>query len=326
MTIPICQLDPVPQPDDNHTENRTQLLSDDDYAYVRSSYKALLPVGAAIEQHLSGVLTDALVHPGSLVRAQLAYGIMRAHGQDPEPSRRLAVAIEYFHTASLIFDDMPSMDDASVRRGHTCPHIAWGEAAAMLGALGLINQAYALLWDVFGGLTPERRERASRLVNATLGVNGILNGQALDLHFGERTRTEQDVLSVAEGKTVTLIRLTLQLPAIAAGADDSEIATLSDLSRGWGLAYQIVDDFKDTLMTREETGKSTARDEALQRPNLTRASGTVRAMGRLDSLLAASRADILSLGSRWCLLERLQKTLEEERATIAARLRFRVCA
>jgi len=325
MSIPICQLDLAPKPAES-PGRRTQLLADPDYEFIQRSFRELLPIGCAIEQHLSGVLTETLVHPGSLVRAQLAFGIMRALGKDREPSRRLAIAIEYFHTASLIFDDMPAMDDATVRRGHTCPHLTWGEAAATLGALALINQAYALLWDVIGGLPQERRTRASDLVRETLGVNGILNGQALDLNFADRNRSEDDVLEVAEGKTVTLIRLTTQLPAIAAGASDDEIERLEALSRCWGLAYQIVDDFKDTLMTREETGKSTARDEILQRPNLAMTAGTAGALERLDAMLATGRQIILGLGTRWALLSRLQQTLDDERTSVAARLRFRVCA
>ncbi|NJM12209.1 MAG: hypothetical protein HC889_10265 [Synechococcaceae cyanobacterium SM1_2_3] len=77
--------------------------------------------------------------------------------------------MEYFHTASLIFDDLPSMDDAEERRGHPCPHKVHGESAAILGALALINRGYALLWKVLSRLPRQRRHRAAELVESCLG-------------------------------------------------------------------------------------------------------------------------------------------------------------
>ena len=134
------------------------------------------------------------------------------------------MAIEYFHTASLVFDDMPAMDDARERRGAPCVHHRFDEATATLAALALINRAYALLWQVLGSLPDAARDAAARLVGDCLGAQGILSGQSRDLQFESSPRREHDVLAVAVGKTVTLIRLTLLLPALIAGvpvtADD----------------------------------------------------------------------------------------------------------
>lgn len=299
---------------------KVQLIPTADFEYVAAGFRELLPVGPALEDHLRGVIDDTLGHRGSLFRAQLVFAAARRRGLQAERARELAVAIEYFHTASLLFDDLPAMDDARERRGFACAHVRHGEAAAMLGALALINQGYALLWRVLGQLGPRRSERAARLVNECLGLHGILDGQAHDLHFQSSARGEAEVLAVAHGKTVTLIRLTLLLPAIAGGARRKEVAQLERLALAWGHAYQIADDFKDLLMDDAETGKSVRRDGLLGRPNLPVAIGRSAALERLHGWLKEGREALLALG-RAEELARLQDVLEHETAVVEHRLR-----
>lgn len=309
--------------------SQAKLIRDSERRYLLEGYRTLIPRDGHMELHLRGVLDDSLSHAGSLVRAQLVFGILHGAGAKKSLAREIAVAIEYFHTASLIFDDMPAMDDAVERRGSACPHVTWGEAAATLGALGLINQAYALLWNGIATLPAAARRRAAALVRDSLGVTGILDGQSRDVHF-ERNAPEADVLEVAEGKTVTLIRLTLLLPSIVAGDGARTRARLDRLARSWGLAYQIVDDFKDCLLTRDEAGKTTERDALLSRPNLPRRAGLASAMSRLDALLAGAKREVLALsrggGARWQPVVALQEILEKEQAAIARRVALRVCA
>ncbi|MDY7094574.1 MAG: polyprenyl synthetase family protein [Acidobacteriota bacterium] len=300
--------------------DRSRFLSDEDYAYLLDGYRSLLPAGPEVQEHLRGVIADTVAHPGSLVRAQLVFALLQAHGHDPQAAREVAVAVEYFHTASLIFDDMPAMDDAAERRGHPCPHRVYGEAAATLGALGFITRAYALLWRALGELPPERSQPAAELVGRCLGVAGILNGQSLDLHY--RGGGEDAVLAVAEGKTVSLIRLTLMLPALIVGTAPATLRRLDRLSTVWGLAYQAVDDFKDALMSGSETGKSPRRDGALGRPNLPGEIGRAAALERLDQLLAEGEELLGSFVQEpaWESLDEIQDLLHEEQARIRRRI------
>jgi geranylgeranyl pyrophosphate synthase len=115
------------------------------------------------------------------------------------------------------------------------------------------------------------------------------------------------------------------LPALAGGASDGALERLEELAYAWGLAYQILDDFKDGLMSRRETGKSTARDGALGRPNLPAAIGRRAAMARLEELSAGARTALdrlATLGFSTGRLERLQAFLDAERRRIAERLRL----
>lgn len=299
------------------------LLAPDQHARIVEGYASLMDLGPETEPRLRAVIEHVLAHPGSLLRAQLAFGILLARGVAEERALSVSVALEYFHSASLVFDDMPSMDDAQERRGAACAHVVHGEAAATLGALALINRGYALLWDAIGDLAPADGREAAQLVADCLGARGILNGQSRDLNFRDSARRERDVLDVAAGKTVTLIRLTLLLPAIVGGADAPTRAALEQLAVLWGLSYQVMDDFKDCLMSAAETGKTAARDGALEHPNLPATIGRERAWARLTAMQDEARAVVTRLAGRdaaWNVLERLQDVLDREQARIKARL------
>lgn len=302
-----------------------QLLGRRDMERVRQAFGSLLPVDGRIEHHLRAVVADALSHPGSLARAQLAFGVGARLGGPAARAMKLAIAVEYFHTASLIFDDMPAMDDATVRRGRPCPHVVHGEGAAILGALALITRGYALAFECFADLPPRRRARANALLAECLGLSGILDGQARDLHFARSAASPADVERVAAAKTVPLLRLAIVLPALAAGAPASTRAALERLSAAWGLAYQVIDDFKDVLMTEVESGKTADRDDSLGRPNLPETAGVRRAMRSLDVQFEIARSALASLprpaGPAWLPLRRLQSALDAGRAELSARLR-----
>jgi geranylgeranyl diphosphate synthase type II len=243
----------------------------------------LLP--AKLEPHLEEALRHVLSHPGTLVRPRivfemaLGYGLEAAHAQD------LAVALEYFHTASLIFDDLPCMDNALERRGAPCVHVAFGEATAMLAALALVNRAYALTWRSVAGAPQERQSRVLAYIESRLGVDGLLNGQSMDLHYAALPHNRRTTQRIAHDKTVSLIRLPLLLPAMLGGASANELQLLERLALSWGLSYQIVDDLKDVLQSPAETGKTVARDSSLDRPNMALAIGVPAAVERLTRLM-----------------------------------------
>lgn len=212
----------------------------------------------------------------------------RAHGSPDESSLQLAIALEYFHTASLLFDDLPSMDDATHRRGAMCVHQLYGEGAGILSALGLINRAYALLWQAAAQSAPARQAAALRYVESHLGLGGLLNGQSHDLHYSELPLAERSPQKIAMGKTVSLIRLSLVLPAMLGAPPPRVIRLLDRLAIFWGLAYQALDDLKDVLHEDARAGKTTARDNLLDRPNLALTLGASATIERLQKLVRFS--------------------------------------
>jgi geranylgeranyl diphosphate synthase type II len=252
---------------------------------LRSAFQAGLSMPSGTEGHLAGALRDTLQHPGSMVRAELAFRVACSFGLAEDRSENLAIAIEYFHTASLLFDDLPSMDDAKLRRGVPCAHHVHGEGAAILAALALINRAYSLIWKSVAGFSPEIQAAALTYLERQLGIAGLLNGQSQDLHYSRLAPRLLEPQSIAMGKTVSLIRLALVLPAIVGHARPAEIHLLDRLAVFWGLSYQTLDDLKDVLNGDEIYGKTAARDAFLDRPNLALTIGVPESFERVDRLI-----------------------------------------
>jgi geranylgeranyl diphosphate synthase type II len=277
------------------------------------AFSSSLPLPSGTEPQLLGALCQVLQLPGSLVRGQLVYQMACAYKIEDDHAQELAIAIEYFHSASLLFDDLPCMDNAEERRGALCVHQVYGEAATILAALGLINRAYALLWRALADSPPERQSRALAYVERCLGVEGLLNGQSQDLHYAGLSQDGLSSEKVALSKTVSLIRLSLVLPALAGGVQAAELRMLERLAIFWGLSYQILDDLKDVYQKPDQTGKTSDRDATLNRPNVALAIGAANALLRIERLLR--------LGDR--VLSRLTRRVPSLSFMEELRLRFR---
>ncbi len=278
-----------------------------------------LPIPAGLERHLEQALRHVSRNPGNLIRPQIVLQMSAAFSLPDASARDLAFALEYFHTASLLFDDLPCMDNASERRGATCVHLAFGESAAILAALALINRGYALAWRAVYACPQDRQSRALAYIEQRLGVDGLLNGQSLDLHYSELRHDRETTERIARGKTVSLIRLALVLPAILGGASGGELYRLERIALYWGLSYQIIDDLKDVLQSAAVTGKTVARDVSLDRPNIALAIGIPGAVGRATRLIhlgGRTLGRLIISRPAIAFLDRLRCELAEESARV----------
>ena len=263
------------------------------------------------EPRLAAAVRDLLSHPGSLVRAVTAYLIGIEMGLPEQAARAVGCGIEYLHTASLVFDDLPAMDDARTRRGIACIHVTHGEPVAMLAALALINRGYAMIWQGIRHAAPDHRERAGEWVDARLGVHGVIGGQAYDLSGWRGDQDAAEVSEVAARKTADLLRLTLVLPAIIGRGTPREIRLLDRLAMLRGLAYQAADDIKDVMCPDISSGKTSGRDEELGRPNLVAAEGLPAAFRRFHRLTLAGdcvQAALPGDPARWGMVDSLRVT------------------
>jgi geranylgeranyl diphosphate synthase, type II len=290
-----------------------------DTNFLAEAFRGSLSLPAALDPNFEDALHHVLENPGSLVRPKLVFQMATAYGLESGHAQELAVALEYFHTASLLFDDLPCMDNALERRGVPCTHLLYGEEGAILTALALINRAYALTWRAVAGCPQPRQMRAMSFIENCLGVGGLLNGQSFDLHYSRLPRTLETTERIARGKTVSLIRLTLTLPAMLGGASERELQQIERISVFWGLGYQIVDDLKDVLQSAAQSGKTAARDEVLNRPNIAAAIGVRSAVQRLTRLIDLGDrvlGHLLALRPELEFLERLRNELQAELARV----------
>jgi geranylgeranyl diphosphate synthase, type II len=268
------------------------------------------PGHAAAEPHLHAALTEATAHPGRLLRAYLVHRAAIAHGLADDDACQLACAIEYYHIASLLLDDLPCMDDADTRRGRPCTHRTHGDATAILAALALINRAYTLVGFALAHLPAGLRLRSQACLDAALGTAGIIGGQARDLRFVASDRSAREVAAIAMGKTGALLSLAIYFPALLADPTDAERHQLKALCLYWGLAYQAADDLHDLLASPTYSDKTPGRDRALVRPNLALALGipdTQRRLHRLTRQSAHTLTRLRELHPRWHYLADFQQ-------------------
>jgi len=288
---------------------------------LAEAFASSIPLPANVDPNFEEALRHVLNNPGSLVRPRIVLQVGLAYGLENDAARNLAIALEYFHTSSLIFDDLPCMDNASDRRGAVCVHRKHGEHEAILAALALINRAYALAWQAVADCPKSARLASMAYLERCLGVEGLLNGQSLDLNYAKLPHNRETTERIAHGKTVSLIRLTLVLPALLGGASEREIQLLERISTCWGLAYQMVDDLKDVLQDSEQTGKTAGQDALLDRPNIAVAVGIGAAVERLIRLIAlGDRAlvKLLAIHPDLLFLQKMRGDLQDELDRVAA--------
>jgi len=171
-----------------------------------------------------------------------------------------ACAMEFLHTSSIIFDDLPAMDDADMRRGIPALHRVFGEGVALLAALALLNEAYRLL--ARAARENGCCETTARLVEEAskcIGGNGMIGGQAVDLVL-RGAGQGADALHSRNLKTMALMRLTMMAGAVACGAGEDDAAALGDFGESLGMAYQVCDDLLDGLGAKAELGKPAGQD------------------------------------------------------------------
>lgn len=279
---------------------------------LAAGLQAHAPRVHGMEPHLAAAIAQTAESPGSRLRARLVLAAGLGHGLPEGVAMPLACAVEYFHAASLLLDDLPCMDDATMRRGQPCVHRVHGESTAILAALAFINRAHALIGLSYAAHAPAVRMRAALLLDETLGVAGLVGGQARDLRFGESATDRREIGRIAAAKTGALFRLALVLPALAVGPSALEFRLLKALAVYWGQWFQACDDMKDVIGTLMNAGKDTGRDRTLRRPNLVLALGPGAAQSRIDRLeaqLGRTLGQLQSHGSRWDYLRQFHDTL-----------------
>jgi geranylgeranyl pyrophosphate synthase len=238
---------------------RLRLLPDESWSVVRAAIEALVDLPETVTPPLRDALAAILAAPGSLWRAQLAWAVGRAEGLEESRALALATSVEAFHTASLVFDDLPAMDDATTRRGQPCVHRTHGEAAAILAALALVNVGHERLAEALDDAPRDVRMRARRLAARCLGVAGILDGQARDVYDAKGDRGSADALRRAAGKSVPLLELALAMPSVVAGGPAERSEALGALAGNLGLAYQLLDDLEDAGTAAEGRNATASR-------------------------------------------------------------------
>ena len=247
---------------------------------------ALVPEASGPAARLTDAARYALLAPGKRLRPLLAMAAAEHWGGNPEDALDGGCAVEMVHAASLILDDLPSMDDASLRRGRATVHKVFGEDVAVLAAVALLARAFGVL-SACAAIAPGARLRLSAELAEAVGFDGLTGGQTRDLH--QRDGADLDDLAVLNRqKTGVLFEVSAMVGALAAGADE-QIDAARRFGETLGSAFQIRDDLLDREADAALTGKDSGQDG--DKPTVVSLLGAYGARARLLAELAAARAE-----------------------------------
>ncbi|MDR7118845.1 polyprenyl synthetase family protein [Caulobacter sp. BE254] len=253
----------------------------------------LAPAVGSAPDRLVEAVRYSLLAPGKRFRPMMTLLAAAELGAPEGAALDAACAFEMIHAASLILDDLPSMDDAGLRRGLPTIHRAFDEATAILAGVGLLNQAYAVIAADQGLPAPLRADLAGRAAQA-VGFSGLIAGQARDLFDRDQLRDPAALDRLNHEKTGVLIIAAAQGGALVAEAPEAAVEAMGVFARHVGLAFQIRDDLIDVQGSAEAAGKDVGKDAAMA--TVVSTLGPAGARQVMEEHLAKASAALVQVG------------------------------
>ncbi len=267
-------------------------------ARVEVALERILPPPTIAPGRLHAAMRHAALGGGKRMRPLLVYATGTTFAADAEALDDAAVAVELIHCYSLVHDDLPAMDNDALRRGQPTVHVAFDEATAILAGDALQSLAFEMLVDA-----PQPAERRvamlAELARAS-GIAGMCGGQALDI---AATGSQADSISIADLerlhalKTGALLRASVRMGAIAAGADAANRAALDRYADALGLAFQIRDDLLDVEGNSVTLGKTAGKDSAQDKATFPALLGIEGSRARLHTLATGMQEALAGIGA-----------------------------
>jgi len=229
-------------------------------AQVEARIDALLPSPKARPSELHEAMRYSCLAPGKRLRPALCIAAADAVGPPPPAVLDAASAVEMVHVFSLIHDDLPAIDNDSLRRGIPTAHVRFGEAIAILAGDAL----FALAFEVLAKMKApaEHVARSIGILASASGSSGLVGGETVDVLSEGQPFDEHTVEYIHTRKTGALISASCEIGAVLSGGTDTQVQALKNYGQEVGLAFQIADDLLNELSTAEALGKAAGSDRA----------------------------------------------------------------
>ncbi|HHZ17276.1 MAG TPA: polyprenyl synthetase family protein [Clostridia bacterium] len=254
---------------------------------------------------------------GKRLRPILCLAAAEAVGRGEEGNTLLPVAcaLEMAHTYSLIHDDLPAMDNDDYRRGKLTNHMVFGEGLAILAGDALLTYAFEVLLR-FARKCPDQTRALQVLeeIAVALGTQGMIGGQVVDLESEGKSGlfNREELLSyIHTHKTGALFRAAIRAGAILAGANDAEVAALTEYAEQFGLAFQITDDLLDITGDEKCLGKPVGSDVKNQKITYPALYGLEESRSLAKKTIEAAVWALTNLPGQTMPLELLVRSLEK---------------
>lgn len=196
---------------------------------------------------------------GKRVRPTFCFLVGELFGVERDRLASIACAVEMIHTASLIMDDLPHMDNSKTRRGKPANHRIYGQDVAALASIGLLMRAYELIAED-KKLSDENRTEIIGNLAINVGLNGMVGGQFVDLKFSDPNMDYSILEYIHHHKTASLFIASGKGAAIIGNANDEESSAIEGYAKYLGFAFQVADDLMDITGSAEASGKDKEKD------------------------------------------------------------------
>ena len=234
---------------------------------MERTLETVLPVVTSGPARLHDAMRYATLGGGKRVRPMLAFAAGLVSDADPERVKIVAAAVEIIHAYSLAHDDLPCMDDDTLRRGKPTCHVEFDEATALLTGDALQALAFELMANFRLNDSAETQIKMQQLFARACGSAGMAGGQAIDLANVGKQITLPELEFMHMLKTGALIRASVMLGAYCGKAlSEPEMAQLDRYAKVVGLAFQVVDDILDCESNTEKLGKTAGKDQDANKP------------------------------------------------------------
>ena len=201
-----------------------------------------------------------IISGGKKIRSTVILSAGKIFNLDQKKLINVCASVECIHSYSLIHDDLPCMDNDSIRRGKPSTHIKFGEASAVLAGNSLLTLAFEIIADKNYYINPKSKNEIIKSLAFCAGHTGIAGGQELDLKFENKNKNLNQIISMQKKKTGKLFSFCLYAIGVLARKNNIEKKFLSTLGEEIGLLFQLADDFLDIKGTKKLVGKPIKKD------------------------------------------------------------------
>ena len=225
-----------------------------------------------------------VISGGKKVRSTVILSAGKIFNLDQKKLINICASVECIHSYSLIHDDLPCMDNDSMRRGKPSTHIKFGEASAVLAGNSLLTLAFEIIADKDYSINPKLKNQIIKSLAFCAGHTGIAGGQELDLKFENKKKRLNQIITMQKKKTGKLFNFCLYAVGVLAKRNDKEKKFLSILGEEIGLLFQFADDFLDVKGSRKLVGKPIKKDNKKGKSTLVNLMGYEKAHNYANNL------------------------------------------
>lgn len=279
-------------------------------AEAEAIVKKYLPPAEGFQKTVLDAMDYSVNAGGKRLRPVMMRESYRMFGGEGEEIEPFMAAIEMIHTSSLIHDDLPCMDNDTLRRGKPTAWVKYGYDMAVLAGDGLMIYAFETAAKALAlGADPARTARSMQILAEKTGIYGMIGGQTVDVELTGKPVPEEQLSFIYRLKTGALLEASMRIGAVLAGAGKEEEETVERIAADVGMAFQIQDDILDLVSTAEVLGKPVLSDEKNEKTTYVTLKGLEKAKAEVKTLSDRAADALNSLPGDKEFLGTLIKTL-----------------